>query len=528
MARRGGIALMAVAALAGAAQAQLRVVAWNLSNYSGSDRQSAIQTAVYGSFEGRRMAPDIMLMQEFSSAAALSTFLNVVNTAPGSPGDWAAAPYLSSPDSTSVMIYRTSKVTLLGVTRIAQADAGTTGQPRDTFRFDIRPVGYSAASTCLGMYNVHLKAGSTSTDNTRRLVETERIRLNAQGQDTNPSEFPNDGLPAGWNFMVAGDFNMQSSSQTSYQQLVASQANNTGRCFDPINTPGSWNNSNTFRMIHTQDPVGAGGMDDRHDQILVSGNLLDADGLDYIGLLAGLQNPVAWNLSRWDDPNHSYRCYGNDGTSYDLQLTVAGNVAVGPTIAQALRDCATTSGGHLPVLVDLRVPAKVTATTIVDFGQVVQNAAAQLTFSVGNNGNVTLWTSNGIQPLRYSMSASSGFSVPTGQFIDAPGGNLNNHTVTMSTSTPGLRNGTIQILSNDPDQPTRFITLVGEVVAPSTCPPCAADYNDSGGTPDDADVAEFFAAWNAGDDCADVNQSGGTPDDGDVTLFFELWNAGGC
>jgi hypothetical protein len=62
----------------------------------------------------------------------------------------------------------------------------------------------------------------------------------------------------------------------------------------------------------------------------------------------------------------------------------------------------------------------------------------------------------------------------------------------------------------------------------SNCPPCPADYNNSGGTPDDADVSLFFADWNAGAACADTNHSGGTPDDADVTTFFSLWTAGGC
>jgi len=62
----------------------------------------------------------------------------------------------------------------------------------------------------------------------------------------------------------------------------------------------------------------------------------------------------------------------------------------------------------------------------------------------------------------------------------------------------------------------------------SGCAPCVADFNNSGGTPDDADVAAFFDAWNAGDACADANGSGGTPDDADVATFFDLWNAGGC
>jgi len=57
---------------------------------------------------------------------------------------------------------------------------------------------------------------------------------------------------------------------------------------------------------------------------------------------------------------------------------------------------------------------------------------------------------------------------------------------------------------------------------------CIADYNGSGGTPDDADVDAFFTAWSNGDQCADANNSGGTPDDADVDTFFTLWNNGGC
>jgi len=55
---------------------------------------------------------------------------------------------------------------------------------------------------------------------------------------------------------------------------------------------------------------------------------------------------------------------------------------------------------------------------------------------------------------------------------------------------------------------------------------CIADFNCSGGTPDDADVSAFFIAWASGLDNADVNESGGTPDDADVAHFFNRWNAG--
>ncbi|MBK9188527.1 MAG: hypothetical protein IPM33_06165 [Phycisphaerales bacterium] len=55
---------------------------------------------------------------------------------------------------------------------------------------------------------------------------------------------------------------------------------------------------------------------------------------------------------------------------------------------------------------------------------------------------------------------------------------------------------------------------------------CPGDFNGSGGTPDDADVAAFFEAWGNGDPRADLNGSGGTPDDADVDAFFGFWNTG--
>lgn len=57
-------------------------------------------------------------------------------------------------------------------------------------------------------------------------------------------------------------------------------------------------------------------------------------------------------------------------------------------------------------------------------------------------------------------------------------------------------------------------------------PPCPADFNRSGGSPDDADVSAFFLAWRNGSPAADVNRSGGVPDDADVYTFFAHWEEG--
>ena len=500
--------LIAVAS-GGFAHAQLRVAAWNISNWTGADRIADVQTAVYGVFNGRSMSPDIILAQEFATASSLTAFVNALNTASGSPGDWTAAPFVTGADTQSVCVFRTSKVTLVGnrTWTIAIGSSATTDQPRNTYRYDLRPVGYSAAATTIAMYSVHLKSGSASTDIARRLVETQRIRDNAEGVDTNGT---GTGKPAAYQFLVGGDLNTQSSSQSAYAELVGSQTNNAGRLFDPIASPGSWNGNGTFRYIHTQDPSGTGGMDDRHDQILLSAGLIDGQGLDYIG------NPaLAFSTTTWNDPNHSYRCWGNDGSSFNTSLATTTNAQVGPVIAQALRNCATTAGGHLPVYLDMRVPAKISAPATIDFGTVVQGSSPSVTIQVGNGGDVAKWTVNGIATLSYSMSATGGFVAPAGTRTDAPGGTLNSHAITFTASTLGLRSGTLTIASNDADSPSLTIPVTATVVAANQ-PPAANAGPDQ--QVDDAD----------GNGSESVRLDGSASSDPDGTIVSYVWREAGA
>jgi hypothetical protein len=381
-------------------------------------------------------------------------------------------------------------------------------------RYDIGLKNYTAASAKLACYSIHMKAQeSGSDDDDRRLLEAERIRDNAEGVDTNGA---GTGLPAGRSFLVGGDTNITDSASPEYQELVGSQTNNTGRFFDPINTPGDWNGHIAFRFVHTQDPIGSGGMDDRHDQILVCGALVDGQGFDYMG-----NSSIAYSTTTWNDPNHSYRSWGNDGTSFDTTLTITGNTMVGATIAQALVNLAGT-GGHLPVFLDLRVPPKVTSATSIDFGEVLQNSSAQRTLTVTNNGDVVLWTATGIANLSYSLSASTGFTAPSGTFVEAAGGSGNDHVITMATSTPGVKHGTLTIASNAPDEPSREITLDGVVVAP--CDPCDADCD---GFRTSADIGAFVTLLlNPGatpcSSCAGDADGNETIDGRDIQSFVSL------
>jgi len=123
----------------------VRVATWNVTNYGETDtthpRDAVFQTALYGTFEGRSMAPDVLIGQEFLSQAAVTHFVSVLNTAPGSPGDWATAPFLNGPDTDSAFFYRTSKVAYQSTTTVALGSSDPANQPRNTYRYDMQLLG---------------------------------------------------------------------------------------------------------------------------------------------------------------------------------------------------------------------------------------------------------------------------------------------------------------------------------------------------------------------------------------------------
>jgi hypothetical protein len=122
------------------------------------------------------------------------------------------------------------------------------------------------------------------------------------------------------------------SSEPAYQMLIGTP-DNVGRCFDPIDTPGSWHNDESFADVHTQCPRGGsyGGMDDRFDFILASRTMFDTVAFE---ILEG-----------------SYTSFGNDGNHFNMSINDGENTAVPEEIADALYD----ASDHLPVYVDLLV-----------------------------------------------------------------------------------------------------------------------------------------------------------------------------
>ena len=347
--RRGALAA-ALLAVGFAHADQIRIATWNISSYTGTDRTAEIRTTVYGNFQGRSMSPDVLFAQEIQSPTAASAFVNALNGA-GGPSDWTVSfGSLTGTSNTSdtAMFYRSSRVTALTPFKVGAA-AGTSGPPRDTWRFDFMVNG-NANNEKFGFYNVHMKAGNTADDQSRRNDEALPVRNNANG------------MGADYRLGILGDFNWQSSSQAAYGTLTGSAANNRGRMLDPVNTPGNWNANSAYRFLHSQDPNGAG-MDDRFDMVLLDSNFHDGAGSEYTG-----QFGTAYSTTTWNDPNHSYRVWGTDGTSFNSNLTTTGNTMVGATIAQAIIGAAGPSGGHVPVFFDVSYQAVPEPATLALLG----------------------------------------------------------------------------------------------------------------------------------------------------------------
>ena len=441
--------------LAATTLSQLRVATWNITNYT-SGRDSAFQTALLSSFQGRSFNPDVIVCQELKGTTGVANFLNILNSAPGQAGQWAAAtPYLTTGDTDSGMFYRKTKVSFEGLSNI-------TGDPRATQRYDFHLNGYSAGSTVnpeISYYSSHLKAGSTADDQARRLTEATNIRADA------------DAVAPTRQIMAGGDYNVRSSSEAFYQKLT--KTTSAGQLFDPINssytgTGGNitWYNTSTYRFLHTQDPYGAGGMDDRDDFILTGSSLRDGKGLEYIG-----SKTAAYSTTTWDDTNHSYRVWGNDGTSFNSTLTVTNNAMVGDTIAQALRDSVgnpdpANVGGHLPVFMDVMVPADlVNDKSVLDFGTRMINTSSFLGLTTSNGVDAVVWGTAGVQNLNYSFSITgTGFVAPTGSFNLLAGQSLESF-IQIDTSSTGVKSAFLNVTDNVTGQ-TRQVSLTGIVAVP--------------------------------------------------------------
>ncbi len=339
----------------------ITLVDWNILNYPGSTgaaRDPEFRTVLTD------IGPDMLLVQEILSQAGVNSYLaNVLNTI--EPGQWSAAAFVDGPDTDNALFYRTASFTEVssGILPTALRNIGW---------WQMR---FNSTGDEFRIYSVHLKASTGSTNEAKRLAECQILRADL------------DALPAGTSFILGGDLNIYTNTESAYQLLLSAGA---GQLNDPINQSGNWHNNAAYALYHTQSPRvtqfggGAnGGMDDRFDQVLASGDLLDGTWLDLL--------PA------------TYVAYGNDGAHFNQAI----NAGTNGVVSQAVADAIHNSSDHIPVVVTLSSPA---ATTVAQIVPVLPSA-----LTVAPN------PFNPTTSIRYSVNAPGrvflGVYDPTGRLI---------------------------------------------------------------------------------------------------------------
>jgi endonuclease/exonuclease/phosphatase family metal-dependent hydrolase len=342
----------------GATDTGLRIVSYNITASAdlGSPRtgyETILRALSDESYNGVSQQVDLFVLQEVKSQATTSQFIvSALNSIYGS-GVYARGSVdgYTSGAGTQGVVYNSQTLSLLEEAVVGLPDTPS----RQTLRYKFQPIGGGLASTFY-VYNSHLKASDGANDLAQRANEVQVIRANA------------DSLGQGANIIYAGDFNLYASSEAAYQNFLAS---GNGQAFDPINRPGNWHNTSSFKDVFTQAPANAppggltgGGLDDRFDFQLVSGELTDGNGLEYLA--------------------NSYHAFGNNGSvAMNGNINAASSTALaGLSNRTTILNLLTTVSDHLPVVADFTF-APTSANTAPEI-----SLNTGLTVTTGTTGNV--------------------------------------------------------------------------------------------------------------------------------------------
>ena len=261
--------------------------------------------------------PDVLVCDEVSSdAIAIDILNNVINITTGNT--YAKAAFVDGPDKDNMLFYNLAKL------KLKSQDTIQTAQ-RLINRYRLYHNTTTADTVFLDFYAAHLKASSGADNELKRYQECVHFK-NYIATETQ-----------GHNIILGGDFNLYTSAEAAYQ-LLLSPANYP--MFDPINTPGVWDNSLTFAPIHTQSSRttafgggATGGMDSRFDFILVTNDLLNtANNAYYI--------------------SGTYKALGNDGLHLNKALI---ETPISTTVPAEVTNALYLMSDHLPVVMELSV-----------------------------------------------------------------------------------------------------------------------------------------------------------------------------
>lgn len=307
--------LMLISLVASAQKDTICIVQYNLLNYGDASRTTAYKNTRLSTILNAAK-PDILGVNELRKDSTNAQ--KILDSVLGA--DWTRGKYINTRNEIqyNCLFWNKKKFGL-------RRQFSISSNLRDIIAYELYYLQTPSAVSDTVSFTVivaHLKASNTPSDASARAAETQTVKnyLNNLGR--------------GGNYIFMGDMNVYTSSEDCYQNLVAN-TNPNGRLYDPVNRPGNWSANGTFADVHTQstrtsqlsDDGATGGLDDRFDQILVSGYIMgDSAGMKYL-------------------PG-SYKAFGQDGQHYNKSIVAApANSAVPQSVAQALYEMSD----HLPI-----------------------------------------------------------------------------------------------------------------------------------------------------------------------------------
>ena len=288
-------------------QDTVSIVSYNLLRFNSStDRNLDFKNIM------EKMEPDVLITQEMMGQESVDNFLN--NILKNINGKYKAADFIDDEDTDidQGLFYNSNKFNFVSTSQID-------GYPRPIYIFTLK---HLETGEQFIIYNLHLKASKGSENELARSDQVKELKNYIS--ETN-SNF----------YVVAGDFNIYSTTESAYKDLFSITESGKGNLHDLINVVGVYNDPSNAN-IHTQSTRTSqfgggshGGLDDRFDFILFSDSLMYGDRIFVI--------------------DSTYKSFGNDGMHYNSALNVGPNQEVSMSIANSLHD----ASDHLPVFVKI-------------------------------------------------------------------------------------------------------------------------------------------------------------------------------
>ncbi|HPI30329.1 MAG TPA: T9SS type A sorting domain-containing protein [Bacteroidales bacterium] len=322
--------LLALTSAACYAQDTIRVMQYNLmyyyrtSSYCTSANNPTATKDVCLKKITKYIKPDIFTANEVNPVTATHQHVldNILNTDGVTHYKRGAMSNNAGSDLSNAMFYNSDKLVLK-----SQNNIYTSVRDINIYNFYYKAWNIATTDTAyLTCIVVHLKAGSTPSDSTTRISQSNTVMnyLNTLNKKAN--------------YLLMGDFNTRTADEQCFQNFI-NHPNVNIRFYDPKNMIGNWNNNQSYSSVHTQSThttsdgcFSTGGMDDRFDFILQSEFI--KNGTDHIRYVNG-----------------SYQAFGNDGNHRNDAINYGTNNSAPSEIIDALYDMSD----HLPVVMNLYV-----------------------------------------------------------------------------------------------------------------------------------------------------------------------------